>query len=522
MVYKTTISELGDDEVYTSLQKKLDEIRDLPSKDTERGDQIVGLLELTARVQGRLFEALNEEGVPDRKVLPLMASGRLGMPTHKVSENTELKLIKDNLNKTRELEETRRSATIRQLALEKDLDLEKTTNKLSSKKNDQLLTELSVANRQILETTRRLDQTSAELKDTKLDNALMKTAPSSLYRYWDKYYPYSHYYPYSDYVPYRYRSLYYPYSYGYPYYSYADARYWRTRYDEEYAKLKVDLALAKSDTKALTATAARTNDLVLGDLTNDARRRRLIDRYADLFTGERLYVMKALRAKISDEDIIKRIVYTSVVETFRSSQRSFREFRHRARRAVTLGSVLPTVEADVQAYIVRNLDLYDSDSTVFEVVRHLNADPLLPNTVDYKQVLRTLITEVGKVAFEMQSVFPTLDIESGYQGEVFSEDKFRRTFDAEFSAPLIGAHLWPPLVNAEDNSVVLKGECATRHSPFASTTGRFKETDYRKSKRGLASGKGTVGRSTHRQTSRARSASPIRGRQTRARSPVKN
>ena len=122
----------------------------------------------------------------------------------------------------------------------------------------------------------------------------------------------------------------------------------------------------------------------------------------------------------------------------------------------------------------------------------------------------------------MQSVFPTLDIESGYQGEVFSEDKFRRTFDAEFSAPLIGAHLWPPLVNAEDNSVVLKGECATRHSPFASTTGRFKETDYRKSKRGLASGKGTVGRSTHRQTSRARSASPIRGRQTRARSPVKN
>lgn len=31
-IYKTTISELGDDEVYTSLQKKLDEIRDIPSK----------------------------------------------------------------------------------------------------------------------------------------------------------------------------------------------------------------------------------------------------------------------------------------------------------------------------------------------------------------------------------------------------------------------------------------------------------------------------------------------------------
>jgi len=222
-IYKTTISELGDDEVYTSLQKKLDEIRDIPSKDTTRGDNIVSLLELTARVQGRLFEALNEEGVPDRKVLPLMASGRLGMPTHKVSENTELKLIKDNLDKTRELDMTRREATLRQLELERDLKAEKSAGKFSSKRNDQLLAELELANKQILSTTRRLDETNAELKDTRLDNALLKTAPAGLTRYWDKYYPYSTYYPYSDYVPYRYRSLYYPYSslYGYPYYSYS-------------------------------------------------------------------------------------------------------------------------------------------------------------------------------------------------------------------------------------------------------------------------------------------------------------
>lgn len=30
MGYKTTISELGDDEVYNSLQKKLEDIRQLP------------------------------------------------------------------------------------------------------------------------------------------------------------------------------------------------------------------------------------------------------------------------------------------------------------------------------------------------------------------------------------------------------------------------------------------------------------------------------------------------------------
>lgn len=63
-----------------------------------------------------------------------MASGRLGMPTHKVSENTELKLIKDNLDKTRELDMTRREATLRQLELERDLKAEKSAGKFSSKR----------------------------------------------------------------------------------------------------------------------------------------------------------------------------------------------------------------------------------------------------------------------------------------------------------------------------------------------------------------------------------------------------
>ena len=56
------------------------------------------------------------------------------MPTHKVSENTELKLIKDNLDKTRELDMTRREATLRQLELERDLKAEKSAGKFSSKR----------------------------------------------------------------------------------------------------------------------------------------------------------------------------------------------------------------------------------------------------------------------------------------------------------------------------------------------------------------------------------------------------
>ena len=295
----------------------------------------------------------------------------------------------------------------------------------------------------------------------------------------------------------------------------ADSRYWRNRYEEEYAKLKTDVALAKYDAnQTADALAAekikdhKTRDLIIGDVSNEARRRRLIDRYADLFTGERLYAQKALRNKITEEDTIKRIIYTTVIETFRCAQRSFRDFRHRARRAVTLGSVLPTVEADVHAYILRNLDLYDVESTLFDVVNHLEADPLLPNNINYKVILRTLITELARISFEMQTVFPSLDIEAGYQGEVFSENKFRRTFDAEFTAPLIGAHLWPPLINAETKEIVLKGECATRHSPFNNTAERFKTTD---SKMSSKSKKG----------SRNRAASPVRGRQTRSLSPEK-
>ena len=39
------------------------------------------------------------------------------------------------------------------------------------------------------------------------------------------------------------------------------------------------------------------------------RRRRLIDRYADLFTTDRITVQKALRRETDDEDVIKRVIY---------------------------------------------------------------------------------------------------------------------------------------------------------------------------------------------------------------------
>jgi len=488
--FKSTISELGDGEVFSSLQQKLDELRESPSK-TSQTDGIVSLLELTARVQGRLFEALDEHGVPDRKIVPLMASGRLGIPTHKVSDNTELRLIKENLDKTRLLENTKKDAIERQQMLEKDLDEEKDAVRATKLRNDVLKSELTKANDTILNQSKKLDLTTTELKDVRYDNALLKTNP--YLRTWPYY---SGYYDRFSPYWYRYSSLDYPY---YPYYGYADARYWRDKYDDEYIKLKTDLALAKYDTKAILPKSKTLT--TLDDITNDSRRRRLIDRYADLFTNDRLSIMKNLRHKCNDEDVIKKIIYTTVVETFRAAQRAFRDFRYRARRVV----LSPSNELEINDYILRNLALYDSETTVFEVVRYLNTDVTLPKNVDFRSVLRSFIQELSKTAFEMQTCIPPLDIEVGYQGEVLSENKFRRTFDSEFTAPLIGAHLWPPLVNGTDGSIILKGEAATRHSPFGKSSGRVN----------LKSSCKCKGDKKYR----GRSASPVRGRRTRNLSP---
>ena len=38
--------------------------------------------------------------------------------------------------------------------------------------------------------------------------------------------------------------------------------------------------------------------------------------------------------------------------------------------------------------------------------------------------------------------------------------RYRRSYDSEFTAPLIAYHIWPALM--EDSSVIIKGECVTR------------------------------------------------------------
>ena len=120
------------------------------------------------------------------------------------------------------------------------------------------------------------------------------------------------------------------YSHNFDHLAHLDREYYKAKYDSEYAKLKTDLALSKYLPLPSTPYLAG-----VAGITNDARRRRLIDRYADIFTSDRLSVQKLLRNEISDEDTIKRVIYTSVVESFKSAQRSFRDQRRRARTLQT-------------------------------------------------------------------------------------------------------------------------------------------------------------------------------------------
>lgn len=46
-------------------------------------------------------------------------------------------------------------------------------------------------------------------------------------------------------------------------------------------------------------------------------------------------------------------------------------------------------------------------------------------------------------------------------------DRYRRSYDSEFSAPLVMYHVWPALV--EGDAVVVKGEAVTRRGAVVLT-----------------------------------------------------
>ncbi|KAK1795720.1 hypothetical protein P4O66_001025 [Electrophorus voltai] len=60
----------------------------------------------------------------------------------------------------------------------------------------------------------------------------------------------------------------------------------------------------------------------------------------------------------------------------------------------------------------------------------------------------------------MQTLEPPLDLAFSTDGELYSDTKYRRSYDSEFTAPLVAYHVWPALM--EGDTVIVKGEAVTR------------------------------------------------------------
>jgi len=230
-------------------------------------------------------------------------------------------------------------------------------------------------------------------------------------------------------------------------------------------------ARSPSPIRAAVALArARSPSPTRANITNDIRANRLITRYSTLFTHDRTAVADTLRRFVDEEEMVRRIICIAATESFHSAKVAYRHFETRTRKLLLpIHSGPETLDEAVADYIVRNLDLYDVDKTVKEVTRQMGTNPIIsyPAECDFT-LLNSFIREVAKIAFEMQAVSPKINIAYATDGELFNEKKYRRSYDSEYSAPLVAFYIWPALMDGA--TCVAKGEAYTKrgallHSP---------------------------------------------------------
>ncbi|KAL7981766.1 hypothetical protein Chor_000823 [Crotalus horridus] len=179
-----------------------------------------------------------------------------------------------------------------------------------------------------------------------------------------------------------------------------------------------------------------------GRLNHALRHARLVERFNNAYSQERLNAQTLLRSYTDDLETVQRIIYTAVVESFYAAKKAFRQFKMRVRKTLSLNYSGPEPLEDM------------------EVIRALNISPKISVPgVDFIMI-SSLIRELCRIAFSMQTLDPPLDVAFGTDGELFSEYKYRRSYDSDFTAPLVAYHVWPALM--EEDSVVVKGEAVTK------------------------------------------------------------
>uniref|UniRef100_H0VJ89 Mitochondria-eating protein n=1 Tax=Cavia porcellus TaxID=10141 RepID=H0VJ89_CAVPO len=193
-----------------------------------------------------------------------------------------------------------------------------------------------------------------------------------------------------------------------------------------------------------------------------ARKAALLSRFSDAYSQARLDAQCLLRRCIDNAETVQRIIYIAIVEAFHVAKMAFRHFKIRVRKSMTPSYACSNdFENAVMEYIVCHLDLYDSQSSVNDVICAMNINPKIsfPPEVDFC-LLSDFIQEICCIAFAMQSLDPPLDIAFGADGEIFNDCKYRRSYDSDFTAPLVFYHVWPALM--EIDNVIMKGEAVTK------------------------------------------------------------
>ncbi|XP_012935880.1 mitochondria-eating protein isoform X2 [Aplysia californica] len=205
-----------------------------------------------------------------------------------------------------------------------------------------------------------------------------------------------------------------------------------------------------------------TSPLSIDDTLQRIRQQNLIARFNDMFAQDRLSTMDTLRRYSDDHENNQRIIFACMQEAFNTAKVEFRSFKMKTRANLAKTHYGPdTLEEAVQDYINRNIDLYDLPGMVSDVIRGLNRNPkiFLPPDTSYA-VCQPFIREAVKLAWQMSALAHPLDIAVATDAELFDDTKYRRSYDSEYTAPLVNHHIWPCLVQGV--RVLVKGEALTK------------------------------------------------------------
>lgn len=253
-----------------------------------------------------------------------------------------------------------------------------------------------------------------------------------------------------------------------------------------------------------------TSPLSIDDPVQRIRQQNCIARFNDMFAQDRLDAMDTLRRYSDDHENNQRIIFAALSEAFSAAKTSFRQFKMKTRANLAKTHYGPdTLEEAVQDYINRNTDLLDTPGLVSDVIRALNRNPriLLPADASFA-IVQPFIREAVKLAWQMSALAHSLDIAIATDAELFDDTKYRRSYDSEYTAPLVNHHIWPALMQGV--RTVVKGEACTRRGASLSTP-----------KRGRSPMRSLSPSFRSFSATRSRSVSPSRYARSRSPSPLR-